>query len=577
MNKKLNYFSSIRFLSKYTKNYKKHFLMFYIGWLLDSILTLIMPILFGIMIDEIVYYQNVTLFLKIALVFSVCIIFSTGLYFLIYAQHGYLMNMFVFSIRKDIFVHLQKCDAQYLANMAIGEVVEVVQKYTGECMHFIIRNIIHTVNGLLMILMYSIYLVIIDWRIGAIAILTGGASVFTNTVFRGKIRKLGEKEREQYGKTISWIYEVLGALRDIRLLGAKEKVEELFEGNQKKLLNVGMSAELFSLTADRVLAFLNLAVRLIIYVIAAIAAVGGSMTLGTLTVVFKFYEKLTQRIESFSRSYLDAQMRISYIQKIYDFLKTPIEQGGTQELSISKGEIKFQNVTFGYEGREVLLEDVTFNILSGERVAIIGKSGCGKTTIAQLLIGFYQPQNGNIEIDGQTLADCTLQSIRKRIGFVQQDVLVFDGTIRQNLLMGNIHADEEQLIEACRCAGLEEFLATLDEGLDTVIGTQGIGLSGGQKQRIAIARIYLKNPAIVIFDEATSALDNETEEVIHQLWDKTLEGKTSIIIAHRQSSVMLCDRVILMEDGKIAEEGNPYAMIGSSERFRTLFAIKGER
>ena len=575
MNKRLNYFTAIQFLGKYIKAYRKNFIMFYVGWMIDSLLTLIIPILFGVMIDEIVYYQNVNTFFKLAFVFLVCVLFSVGMYFGIYAQHSYLMGMFTFSIRRDVFAHMQKCDAQTMANISSGELMTIMLNYPGECMHFIIRNIIHYVNCILMIVLYSAYLLKIEWHIGCVAILTGILSVVMNTIFKRKIRNLSDKEREQYGKCSGWIYEILGAIRDIRLLGAKNRVDILFEDKQRKLFTTGRKAELFDLHAKKLLGLFNLLVKLTIYTLAAITIVQGNMTLGIFTVVMKLYEKLTKYIENFSYYYLDAQMRISYIQKVYDFLHTPTEKEGKNNLQIIEGDICLKNISFGYEDREYLLENISLHITPGERVAIVGKSGCGKTTLAQMLVGFYQPQAGKIEIDGQCLAECNLKSIRKNIGFVQQDVLVFDGTIKQNLLLGKKKASEEELITACKKAGLYDFVLTLEKGLDTVIGSTGLGLSGGQKQRIAIARIYLRNPAIIIFDEATSALDQETEWAIQDFWDKALEGKTTIIITHRQSSVMLCNRVFILEDKRIVEEGSPALLAAKSSKFRTLFAING--
>lgn len=576
MSRKLNYFSAIKFLSKYIKNFTKHFVMFYFGWLVDSVLTMVMPILFGIMIDEIVYYQNIGLFIKIALVFLVCILFSGALYFLLYAQHGYLMNMFVFSIRKELFEHLQECDAGYMANATTGEIIAVVQDYPEQCMHFIIRNIIHTVNGILLLVLYTVYLIIIDWRIGLIAFVTSVVSVFLSTRFKGKIRSLGDEERNYYGKHVSWLYEVFNAMRDIRILGAEQKVEETFETNQNQLFKVGIKNNIITLSAENVQSFFNLVVQLIIYGIAAYLAFQGNLTLGTLTVILSFYSKLSSQISIVSSRYLDAQNRVSYIQKIYDFLQVPMEQGGPNDLYITNGEITYNNVTFGYEDKDSVLKNITLKINPGERVALVGKSGCGKTTLVHLLVGFYQTKNGEICVDGQNLAECNLKSIRQSIGLIQQDVLVFDGTIRQNLLMGNLHATEKQLLEACEAAGLSEFVVTLPKGIDTIIGKDGIGLSGGQKQRIAIARIYLKNPKIVIFDEATSALDKETEEAIHHTWKTVLKDKTSIVIAHRESSVMLCERAIILENGMIVESGNPVEMRTNSETYRTLFAIKEE-
>lgn len=572
--KKLNYFSAIAFLQKFMRGYWINFMMFYSGWLVDSILAIILPVLFGIMIDEVVYYQNLDSFVRISLFFLTCILFSGGLYFLLYAQHGYLMNMFVFSIRRAVYRHLQQCDAKYLVNTTTGEILTILQDYPSQCMHFVIRNMIHLYNGILMALLYGIYLFVIDWRIGLASLLAAILSVFVNTRFKKKIRNLGNEERKAYGEYAGWIYEVITALRDIRMLGGMNRIEESFERKQKAVFRIGVKTGISSLTVQNVITFVNLAIRLVIYGISAYLASRANMTLGTLTVIFAFYDKLADRIGYISQNFLDGQTRVSYIQSIYDFLQSPTEPKKLDKLEIRNGCILFSNVSFGYEGRKKLLKNITFDVCPGEHVAIVGKSGCGKTTLAYLLIGFYQMQEGYIEIDGQNLSNCDLQSIRGEIGYVQQDVLLFDGTIRQNLLMGNLHAKEEEIVRAYRAAGLGKFVDSLPEGLDTVIGSESIGLSGGQKQRIAIARIYLKNPRIIIFDEATSSLDDETEKEIHQAWETVLTGKTAIIIAHRQSSVMLCDRVIMLENGIIAETGTPNKMAEESERFKTLFAIK---
>ena len=191
MSEDMNFNTAIKFLATYMKNFKKQFIMFYFGWLLDSILMIVMPILFGIMIDEIVYYQNIETFINISLLYFVCILFSGGLFFIVYAQHGYLMNMFVFSIRRDVFSHLQKCNANYMSNSSTGEILAILQKYPEECMHFIIRNIIHAVNGVLLILLYTIYLMLIDWGIGILVFVTGIFSVVVNTKFKRTIRQFG--------------------------------------------------------------------------------------------------------------------------------------------------------------------------------------------------------------------------------------------------------------------------------------------------------------------------------------------------------------------------------------------------
>lgn len=576
MKKKLNYFTAIKFLSKYILRHKKNFIMFYFGWFFDMALSVAMPILFGIMVDEIVYYQNLDVFIKISIAFVIMSVFSCVLYFLIYAQHHYLMSMYTFDIKKDIFEHLQRCDAQYLSDASSGDIITILQKNSVECMHFVIRNIIHLFNGIMSLIVVGIYLFVISWQIGLFILLAAPVSVFINAKFGKKIRSYGDRQRKYYGGYISWVFEILSGLRDIRMLGAQQKTNKTFEENHKKMFAVNIKAGISSLTANNIIAFTNLCVQLAIFAFAGYLALSGNITIGLLTIIVGFYGFLTATINRVSNSYLDAQNRVSYIQQIYDFMNSPAEDEwrGKNELNVTNGNITFHNIKFAYEKSNAVLDGFNLKIESGERFALLGKSGCGKTTLAYMLIGFYQPQCGTIEIDGQKLSDCSLKSIRQNIGLIQQDVLLFDGTIKQNILLGNRTATDEQLEFACRQSGLWEFIESLPQKLYTIIGAQGVGLSGGQKQRVAIARIYLKNPPIIIFDEATSSLDSETEKAIHEAWKNVLAGRTSIVIAHRQSSVMLCKRAAVLENGKVCEIGKPDDMVQHSQYFKTLFAIK---
>lgn len=225
------------------------------------------------------------------------------------------------------------------------------------------------------------------------------------------------------------------------------------------------------------------------------------------------------------------------------------------------------------KGKQDLFQKFSLNIEGGKKVALVGKSGSGKTTLAYMLAGFYKPREGSITIDGKDISDCTLKSLRQNVGIVQQEVLIFDGTIRSNLLLGKKDASEQEIADAYERAGLGDFIRSLEDGIDTVIGSKGVGLSGGQKQRIVIARIYLKNPQIIVFDEATSALDSETEALIHDSWKNVLAGRTALVISHRLSSVMMCEKTAVIEDGVLLEYGSTKELLESSDALKTLFTI----
>lgn len=553
MNKKLNYRTAILFLSKYIKKHRSNFIRFYLGWLFDNILAVIMPVLFGIMIDEIVYKQNVPLFLKLSGMYVVLAIFSCILYFFIYAQHHYLMNMYTLDIKLDLFRHQMKCKAEYLIDMSAGDISTLLQRDSNECMHFIIRNVIHQINRILSILLIIAYLCKIDIKIGLLAMTAAPLSVFINTAFGRKIREYGSKERQHYGAYISWVYEILSALKDIRVLGADEHVKDKFGEYHKDIYGMEKKSGMASFAAQKFIDFTALVIRLSIFTFAGYLASKGEITIGVLTVILSFYSQLTSALGSAGSSYLDAQHRISLIQKIYDFLNIPTEtdQGRQNELMVKNGTIIFEHLTFAYKNNIPILSDISLTLHAGERIAVTGESGSGKTTLAYLLTGFYEPRQGSIQIDGQKLSECSLRSIRSQIGLVAQDVLIFPMTIRDNIRLGNPMATEEQIKEVCIQAELWNTIQKLPQGLDTIIGMNGNDLSGGQKQRIAIARIYLKNPQIIIFDEATSSLDSESEAEIHNAWNKVLTGRTAIIITHRKSTLIHCDRIITIRKGKI--------------------------
>ena len=574
--KKLGYLSSIRFLSRYILPHKRNFLMFYLGWLVITVFGVVLPILFGLMIDAIVYKSAIGLFLRLSLVFVCASLFTSLMLFLIYAQHYYLFTMYIYDIRRDLFSAIYESEAAFLSGCGAGDLVTTLRQYTEECMHFVIRNMVHLSNDVVALLLMGVYIFVIDPRIGALVLLLAPISVFISVRFGKKIRAYSDTRREYYGGYISFLYEVLGAMRDIRLLGAVNKVLRDITSRHKKMYSVDIKSGIDTLTAENIIEGANLFIKLAIFSLAAWLVSRDSMTIGLLAVVMTYFSEITWRVRDLSGSYLDSQNRAGYIQRIHDYLRAPSERAwpGKAKLNVTGGAVRFDKVSFAYEGGSDVLRDLSLSVREGERVALCGESGCGKTTLGYTLLGFYAPQMGNISIDDQKLVDCTLRSIRQNVGMISQDVLLFEGSIRDNLKLGNPRAGEEEMISAMKNAGIYDHVNSLPDGLDTMLGPGGAGLSGGQKQRIAISRVYLRDPRVIIFDEATSSLDALTERQIHEAWRTALQGRTALIIAHRKSSVMLADRAAIMEDGRIVEIGVPSELERRSERFQKLFAIR---
>lgn len=576
--KKMSYFQALRFLYRFIRPYRANFILFYSGWLLETVLSVSMPILFGVMIDQVVYYHDTERFMRIGLIYLVLVLFSCILYFMIYAQHHYIMNRFTYDIRHELFRHIHECRAEVLSGEASGEALTIIQNYPQECMFFLIRDVIHTVNNILTVVFVSAELVILDLRMGLLVFAAVPVAVFLSARFGKTVREYSSDERKMYGGYVGWLFEMLENVRNLGAIGAVRRADKRLVVFQRDLFDIKNRKNIASLTSDRAVVLTNLVLQMMIFVLAGRMAAAGALSFGGLTVILAFYDILKDRIRTLSFEYLNTQGRLAYFQKISDLLESPTEKEwpGEEKLAVTEGSVTFENVSFSYTDGNGVLNDFSLTVRPSERVAVVGESGCGKSTIIDILSGFYAPDHGSIRIDGQGISGCTLHSLRDAVGVVRQNVLVFDGTVAENLRLGKKDATESEMKEVLGKAGLWDTVAEFPKGLETVLGSSGRSLSGGERQRLAIARIYLKDPKIMVFDEATSSLDEETEREILKAWDRLLSGRTTIIISHRQSAVMLCDRAVILKDGSASESGRPYELERCSETFRRLFALEDE-
>lgn len=575
-NSALTFIGTLQFLSQFFGNLYHRFLLFYIGRLVTMLEEILVPILIGIMINQIVYYKNFSVFLQISAVFLFVCVVSCVIYYFAYGIYSDFWARILERVRVKIYSHVLQMEAEQMANANYGDLAQQIQWKAMECVQFVVRNIIHNINNILYIVICLFIVFQINPIIGGVFVVMVPISGFVSWRYGKKIRIERGRNQESYGNYISWLYEVFASFKDLRLLGAENRIKSKFLYYQKDLINTDIKAGVAALIAQNIIVNVNVWIQMILYIVLALLAIEKNLSIGSVMVVLAYFSSLTNCLKMVCENYMDAQNRMSIIQRLKDIIELPLEKdsSGAESLTVKEANVQFTDVSFAYRHKKCVLNNFSMTLQVGEKIAVVGESGCGKSTLAYMLLGFYRPQSGEILIDGKPIQQYTLSSLRENIGIVQQDVLIFDGTVRENIMIGRTNASEDDMIQACKAAGVYDFVMEMDDQFDTKLGRNARKLSGGQKQRIAIARVYLKNPSILIFDEATASLDKETEGQIHMNWEKVLQGRTAIIIAHRQSSVMLCDRVAIMQNGRIIEEGKPEQMEKESAAFRTLFAIQ---
>ena len=572
--KKLNYYSTVRFLSSFIKDNKIEYVLFYVGWLFHTLVSVIGPIVFGIMINQIVYYQNIKLFIKIGMVFLFVTIFGVVLYYLIYEMYAYLWNSVNRQLRLKLYSKLQRISMKDYSNLKYGETVNLIEFWSTECVNFLIRNVVHFFNNIILISLCYIVTFLINWKFGLVAVLMVPISITVSHRTGKKIRKNSDINKEDYSRYFSWLFEKIHALSDLRMLGAEDAVVKQLEDKQDEINDKNMQIAMDNQVSKEGLINVKNVILVLQYGLMGYFSIKCGMTIGVVMVLLSFFSIISTNMTQVVDCYMDSQNRISIIQKIKDFIDRPSYDDGIgtkKTLDEKINKIKISDCCFSYGDNEVL-KDINLEVESGQVCAIVGDSGSGKSTLLNLLLGFYMPDKGNVLINDIDLREIDLESYYRHLGVVFQNVLLLKGNVRKNIVMER-EKSEIEMIEAAKAAEIHNEIMTIENGYDSYVENGGSNFSGGQRQRIGIARAYARNADVIIMDEATSALDADNEEKIVEKWGQIFENKIGITVTHKLGVAMKCNRILMIRNGMIVASGTPQQMVNNAD-FRELFAIK---
>ncbi len=570
-------------LKRFAGYYRPHrglFALDFTSAVAAGLLELAFPVAVTLFIDRLLPTGQLDVIALAAVGLFLIYLFNAGLQVIV-TYWGHMLGVRIEAeMRRKAFDHLQKLSFGYFDNQKTGHLVARLTKdleEIGEVAH-------HGPEDLFIAIMTLIgAFILMLWVHVPLALITAVIVPLTAWVTTHYGARMTATWHALYGRVADFnarIEENVGGIRVVQAFANEDHERKLFAESNNNYLTTKMQAYKV-MAASASLSYLSMRfVQVVVMLAGAWFVVHGELSAGgfvgfllLINVFFRPIDKINSIIETYPKG-------IAGFERYTKFLDTEPDirdRADAKDVRRLKGDIEYRDVGFGYTADKAVFHGLNVSIKAGETIAFVGPSGAGKTTICSLLPRFYEITAGTIAIDGIDIRDMTLRSLRSNIGIVQQDVFLFAGSVRENIAYGRLDATETEILDAARRARLDDVIANLADGLDTIIGERGVKLSGGQKQRLAIARIFLKNPPILILDEATSALDTETERAIQQSLAELSAGRTTLVIAHRLATIANADRILVVDDGRIVESGNHADLIARKNgRYRNLQAAQSE-
>lgn len=570
--------SYIRLL-KYVKPYGKLLILSVICMILVSASNLYVPWIIKDVIDKVLEEKDMTmLYVIIASIIVVMFIRGSTTF-----AHRYLMGFIGQSVIRDLrnklYEHLQNLPIAYFDKRRTGEIMSNLTNDISALQNAMTTDFIMLVQEGAIFIGSFAAMIYLQWKLTVLCLVIVPVVSVTIKFFGRKLHSSGRSVQEKLADVTSMLQETISGVRIIRSFNRTEYETERFgKVNQSNFKATVKSIRQQSQMTPIVEFLAALAIAVIIWY-GGVSVIDGLMTAGELIAFLIYAINLANPIKRIAESFGNIQKSLAAADRVFAILDEPEEDydhSHEKELIVISGRVEAKHVKFEYEKDNPVLTDLNFVANPGETIAIVGPSGAGKSTIANLLPRFYEITGGEIDIDGMDIREASLGSLRDQIGLVPQDTLLFNTSIKENVLYGRLDATDEEVWEAIRSANAEKFIKALPHGIETRVGDRGLVLSGGQRQRIAIARAILKNPKILILDEATSALDTESEKIVQDALDKLMVGRTSFVIAHRLSTIKNADQILVLNNGVIAEKGSHEELMAKGGLYYDLYTMSSQ-
>lgn len=547
----------LRILS-YIKPYMHRLLFAMVCTIMAAAGNLYIPWIIKDMIDEVLADKNGTMLNWIAA--SIIAIFIVrGLFW--YGQNylmSYVGQSVIIDIRAAVFKKLQRLSVSFYDKNKTGTIMSYVTNDVNALQSAMVENTIEMITEGFILIGSVVAMIYLDWRLTLFTVCTFPVVLWFMEFFGKKIRKTGGRIQECTADITSVLQESVASARVIKSFVREDYEVDRFDVENKANFRANMkNAQLMATLTPVVELVAAIGVTMIIWY-GGNNVINGTITAGSLVAFLTYAVNISNPIKRLTRVIGNIQKALAAAQRVFMIIDMPeeiAESRDAKQLPEVIGKVEFQNVSFAYNDKGNVITDLSFSVKPGEVIAIVGPSGAGKSTIANLLPRFYDVNKGDIKIDGHSVREVTLDSLREQVGIVPQETMLFNGSVYNNILYGRLDATKEEIEAAAKAANAHDFIMQLTDGYETKLGDRGVNLSGGQRQRIAIARAILKNPRILILDEATSALDTESERVVQEALDRLMVGRTSFVIAHRLSTVKNADKILVLEKGNLVESG----------------------